>query len=89
MQEDDKMMQFLAASVAAGLSVDEVIDRLGADPVRGLDEARADRRLRVHGPNEFEISKEEPLWQKYLGQVRVKTVGLNNILIYSPNYMIM
>ncbi|XP_072168987.1 calcium-transporting ATPase type 2C member 1-like [Diadema setosum] len=70
MTEDDKMMQFLSASEAAGLSVDDVIDRLGADPEKGLDEQKAQRRLLLHGPNEFEITKEEPLWQKYLGQFK-------------------
>lgn len=65
------MMQLLAALKAASLSVDEVINYLGADPVRGLDESTAERRLHVHGPNEFEISKEEPLWKRYLGQVEI------------------
>ncbi|XP_063951395.1 calcium-transporting ATPase type 2C member 1-like [Lytechinus pictus] len=70
MKEDDKMMQFLAAHKAASLSVDDVIDYLGADRLNGLDESKAERRLLVHGPNEFEISKEEPLWKKYLGQFK-------------------
>ena len=53
------MMQFLAAKEAALLSVDEVVTRLGADPNRGLEEPKAERRLLVHGANEFEIAKEE------------------------------
>jgi hypothetical protein len=30
------------------------------------------QRRSYHGFNEFEISKEEPLWKKYLGEVCVK-----------------
>nr|XP_054762610.1 LOW QUALITY PROTEIN: calcium-transporting ATPase type 2C member 1-like [Lytechinus pictus] len=69
--EDDKMMQFLAAHKAASLSVDDVIDYLGADRLNGLDESRAEReRLLDPVPKQFEISKEEPLWKKYLGQFK-------------------
>jgi len=34
-------------------SVEEHLARLAADPVRGLDDADAERRLREHGPNEL------------------------------------
>ena len=62
-------MQFLSAETASQQSTEDVIQHLRADPQAGLHSAEADRRLRVHGHNDFEITKEEPLWKKYLDQV--------------------
>jgi magnesium-transporting ATPase (P-type) len=38
----------------------------------GLNQSEVTQRRSYHGFNEFEISKEEPLWKKYLGEVCVK-----------------
>lgn len=63
------MLQFKSAEEAGKLSTDDIIYKLRADPQRGLTTNEAERRLMVHGYNEFEISKEDPLWKKYLEQV--------------------
>ncbi|XP_033646703.1 calcium-transporting ATPase type 2C member 1-like [Asterias rubens] len=63
-------MQFLSSEAASEQSAEDVIQRLCTDPQTGLDSIEADRRLRVHGHNDFEITKEEPLWKKYLDQFK-------------------
>ena len=36
----------------------------------GLSNDDATQRHKICGYNEFEITEDEPLWKKYLGQVR-------------------
>ena len=62
-------MQFFTAQKAAIISSQEVLERLQSNAHEGLSTQEAERRLRVHGHNEFEIATEEPLWKKYLDQV--------------------
>ncbi|XP_038066929.1 calcium-transporting ATPase type 2C member 1-like isoform X2 [Patiria miniata] len=69
-EEEEARMQYLTAQAASEQSADDVIYRLGADPRHGLHTDEAVRRLQVHGHNDFEISKEEPLWRKYLDQFK-------------------
>ncbi|XP_038662245.1 calcium-transporting ATPase type 2C member 2-like isoform X1 [Scyliorhinus canicula] len=48
--------------------LDELVSDLQADLQNGLTEVQVlERRLR-YGWNEFEVSKPEPIWKKYLGQ---------------------
>ena len=63
-------MDSMRASEATVSTVADVVHRLRGDPVRGLSEAEVERRRKLHGYNEFEIKDEEPLWRKYLNQVR-------------------
>ena len=65
-------MEFFSADKAAALTTEDVLQRLESNTHGGLTTKEADRRIRVHGHNEFEIAKEEPLWRKYLDQVRFK-----------------
>ncbi len=51
------------ADEAAKLSVEEVLERLGVDPSRGLGEDEARRRLERLGPNEIPEEKPNPLLQ--------------------------
>lgn len=69
-ETQDRMLQFKSAEEAGKLSTDDIIYKLRADPERGLTTKEAERRLMVHGYNEFEISKEDPLWKKYLEQFK-------------------
>lgn len=62
------MMTVLTAERASQMSYQDVCNALDADLSMGLSHEEAANRRRVHGYNEFEISKEEPLWRKYLGQ---------------------
>ncbi|PIK60461.1 testis secretory pathway calcium transporting ATPase [Apostichopus japonicus] len=41
-----------------------------SDLDNGLSSREAERRLMVHGYNDFEIAKEDPLWKKYLEQFK-------------------
>ena len=43
---------------------------LSARPLAGLDTEEVKRRTLVYGPNEFATHETEPLWKKYLEQVR-------------------
>lgn len=41
-----------------------------ADLQGGLTQEEVRRRRAYHGWNEFDISEDEPLWKKYISQVR-------------------
>ncbi|XP_035825930.1 calcium-transporting ATPase type 2C member 1 [Aplysia californica] len=62
------MMSQLKSSEASAMTVREVQDMCRTDLDHGLRSDEARRRLLVHGPNNFDITKEEPLWKKYLDQ---------------------
>ncbi|KAH9503548.1 ATPase, P-type (transporting), HAD super, sub IC [Bulinus truncatus] len=62
------MMSQLRSVDAASKTVREVKDLLRTDLEYGLSSEEAHRRLLVHGPNNFDIAVEEPLWKKYLDQ---------------------
>ena len=64
-------MASLRMDQAAAMTVDEVIEACRTSLQSGLSPDEAKHRLSVHGPNTFEITKEEPLWKKYLDQVSV------------------
>ena len=67
----ENMMASLRMDQAAAMTVDEVIEACRTSLQSGLSPDEAKHRLSVHGPNTFEITKEEPLWKKYLDQVSV------------------
>jgi Ca2+-transporting ATPase len=50
--------------------VGDIVASINADVRNGLSCEEARRRLTLFGPNEFTISNDEPLWQKYLGQFK-------------------
>lgn len=60
----------IRAREAASCSAQEVLQRLGAKPGKGLSSVEADERRQLHGTNEFIIKEEDPLWKKYLNQVK-------------------
>jgi len=63
------MMRCLKSTEASVLSYQDIAHQLEVDPQTGLSDFEVNRRRRNHGYNEFEISADEPLWKKYLGQV--------------------
>lgn len=63
-------MLCLKADEAAGLSIDQVADRLRVDPASGLSRNEAESRLRFSGYNEFEVKSEESLVEKYVEQFK-------------------
>lgn len=50
-------------------SIAEVLQNLGADPIRGLREAEAGRRLESEGPNELVERRGRGPWTIFLGQL--------------------
>ncbi len=52
------------------LPVDEVTKRLDVDPVRGLTELEAERRLGTSGPNAIAEEAPEPIWKQFLKHYR-------------------
>ena len=64
-------MPFLASEEACMLSTEQVVERVQTDLHNGLSPTEAERRRTLNGFNEFQISEEEPLWKKYLGQVTI------------------
>ncbi|GAB1609334.1 calcium-transporting ATPase type 2C member 1-like [Argonauta hians] len=65
---DTEMMSVLTAEKASKMLYQDVCSFFDTDLKEGLTHGEAEIRRRVHGYNEFEISKEEPLWRKYLEQ---------------------
>lgn len=61
-------MMSLSVDRAAVLAVEQVAEACRTDLHRGLPHEEASRRRAIHGPNTFEITKEDPLWKKYLDQ---------------------
>ncbi|KAL8564591.1 ATPase, P-type (transporting), HAD superfamily, subfamily IC [Nucella lapillus] len=64
------MISSLKVGEAAAMTVEEVSVAYRTSLQRGLTHQEALHRRSVHGPNTFEISKEEPLWKKYLDQFK-------------------
>jgi len=62
------MMRCLKSSEAAQMSYHDIAVQLEVDIQVGLSEYEVGQRRRNHGYNEFDITDEEPLWKKYLGQ---------------------
>lgn len=69
-EEKAEMIRNVAAPDAARMSVGEVADALRTDLDTGLTTVEAQRRQKFFGFNEFEVGEPEPLWKKYVEQVR-------------------
>src|SRR6476660_167187 len=52
------------------LPADEVFLRLDVDPVRGLTEMEAKRRLETSGPNALAQEQPQPIWKQFLKHYR-------------------
>lgn len=65
-----EMMVHLRSDEAASLTYQNVASRLRTNLHSGLHQDEAEHRRKIHGFNEFEITEEEPLWKKYLGQFK-------------------
>src|SRR6187401_1067179 len=52
------------------LSGDDVAQRLGVDPERGLTAEEAAKRLQQYGPNKFAEAKAEPRWRAFVRQYK-------------------
>lgn len=65
----------MRASEAAVTAIADVAQSLRTDWSRGLDATEAEQRRQLHGLNEFNIKEEDPLWRKYLNQVRRSSCG--------------
>ncbi|MEX2579433.1 MAG: cation-transporting P-type ATPase [Verrucomicrobiales bacterium] len=55
-------------------SSEDVLDKLGVDPSRGLSSEEASDRLREWGPNELQEEKPIPLWLLLLNQFKTMVV---------------
>ncbi|XP_059138634.1 calcium-transporting ATPase type 2C member 1-like [Physella acuta] len=64
------MMSQLGSRGSASLTVSEIRDLFRTDLEYGLSSDEAYRRLIIHGPNNFDISVDDPLWRKYLDQFK-------------------
>ena len=62
---------YMCSSETTLLSYQTVADRVQANLRYGLGSQEAERRRRAHGFNEFDINGEDPLWKKYLDQVKI------------------
>ena len=63
------------------MSVEEVVARLGTDPVNGLSSEEAQRRLRIFGPNELEPPKKTSPIKIFLKQFANILIGMLLIAI--------
>ena len=69
-------MRCLKSSEAAQLSYPDIALQLEVDIHTGLSEYEVGRRRMNHGYNEFDITADEPLWKKYLGQACFTVIPL-------------
>lgn len=67
---DEGGMRCLRTEEACACTFDEVATLLNTDIHSGLLWKEANHRLSLHGPNEFEVTQEEPLWKKYIEQFK-------------------
>lgn len=65
----DRNMLYIHPSEACLVASQEVASRLNASLHYGLSAYEVEQRRKSVGLNEFEITEDEPLWKKYLGQV--------------------
>ena len=49
-------------------TVEAVLEALGSNPVRGLDDAEARRRFARDGPNELDAEPPTPAWRRFVAQ---------------------
>ena len=63
----------MKASDAAACVLSDVLHKVGGNTTRGLTSSEAEERRGIHGMNEFAIKDEDPLWKKYIKQVRAQT----------------
>ena len=62
-------MTFLNSETASGISYDETANLLKTDIRYGLSNQEILERRKLYSYNEFEVTKSDPLWKKYLEKV--------------------
>ena len=67
-------MLFINSAEACLASAQEVASRMSANLHYGLSSYEVERRRKMVGSNEFEISEDDPLWKKYLDQVTSRKI---------------
>jgi len=65
---DAVMMRCLKSAEASQSSYYDIASQLEVDIHVGLSEYEVGQRRRNHGYNEFDITRDDPLWKKYLDQ---------------------
>ena len=65
------MMKTMRSEDVAAMSYQEVGSILQTNPQVGLTSQEAEHRRKIYGHNDFDISEDDPLWKKYLGQVKI------------------
>jgi len=66
------MMTFLNSETASSISFEETATLLKTDIRHGLSNQEIVERRKLYSYNEFEVSKSDPLWKKYLEKVNIK-----------------
>jgi len=64
-------MRSLKSEEAAAQPYEEVAACMSTDLKDGLTWREAECRLRIFGLNELIVEKQEPIWAKYIEQVRI------------------
>lgn len=75
-ENNSTMMRNLTTAEASCMPYHDIANQLETDLHRGLTDSEVSRRRKNHGYNEFEISDDEPLWKKYLGQFKEPLIVL-------------
>ena len=76
------MMRCIKSSEASQISYHDLAMQLEVDIQVGLSEYEVGQRRRNHGYNEFDITDDDPLWKKYLGQASSVSSLLIFVFIY-------
>ena len=59
---------WISSSEASSLSLNKVQSKLNVDLTHGLSSLEVSRRRDIHGFNEVNVGKPDPLWKKYIDQ---------------------
>ena len=67
-KDPDSEIMIIPSERAAGMEAREVLGYMRVNPAVGLTVTEASGRRNLHGFNEVNVSKPDPLWKKYLDQ---------------------
>ena len=59
---------WLSSGEASALSAQTVVSKLDTNLTQGLSSLEISRRRDIHGFNEVDVGKPDPLWKKYIDQ---------------------
>ena len=84
--DDQNEMIFITSAQASSTDFRQIESELSTNIELGLNTDEVKHRRKLYGANEFDVGEGEPLWRKYLNQVRsLCMVDRSHLLSSSTN----